>query len=200
MTLATLTNDWAPMSYGFLDALAKREMRRKMPRCLIPRFDGVIFSQEWKEAIAELEGVRKTHLLNQKAKRRNMSLGDLTGLTGFGFHIIEVEPGDETTEHHRHHHEDECAFVLDGHATASIGDEECAIGPGDFIGYRKGGLALSIVNTGTGVFRSIVVGERLPHDVGDYTRLGGIYRNAGLTWNLVDHGAINEVGGSAGKK
>ncbi|SDY27142.1 cupin domain-containing protein [Citreimonas salinaria] len=151
--------------------------------------------------IAEMEGTRKTHFLNPNAKRLNKSLGDLTGLTGFGFHIIEVAPGHETTEHHRHHYEDECVYVLAGTATALIGDGEHAIGPGDFLGYRKGGLAHSIRNTGTEILRCIVVGERLAHDVGDYTRQGKrIYRNEGLAWNLVDHDAIEDVGGDAGKK
>ena len=42
MTLASLTKPWAPMSYGFLDASAKRELRRKMikavcvPGCQMP--------------------------------------------------------------------------------------------------------------------------------------------------------------------
>lgn len=42
MTLATLTKPWEPMSYGFLDASAKRELRRKMlkaiavPGCQMP--------------------------------------------------------------------------------------------------------------------------------------------------------------------
>ena len=42
MTLASLTKPWTPMSYGFLDASAKREMRRKMlkaiavPGCQMP--------------------------------------------------------------------------------------------------------------------------------------------------------------------
>jgi alpha-D-ribose 1-methylphosphonate 5-phosphate C-P lyase len=42
MTLSTLTKDWEPMSYGFLDASAKREIRRKMlkavavPGCQMP--------------------------------------------------------------------------------------------------------------------------------------------------------------------
>ena len=102
--------------------------------------------------IEAMEGVNKTHFLNDNAKRINKSLGDLTGLTGFGFHIIEVAPGRETTEHHVHHHEDECIFVLSGTAIAIIGEEEHPIGPGDFIGYRKGGLAHSIVNTGTETF------------------------------------------------
>ena len=42
MSLATLTRDWEPMSYGFLDGSAKREIRRKMlkaiavPGCQMP--------------------------------------------------------------------------------------------------------------------------------------------------------------------
>lgn len=140
------------------------------------------------EEIAAMEGLAKIHFLNPNAKRINKSLGDLTGLTGFGFHIVEVEPGHETTEHHVHHYEDECVYVFLGEATAVIGEKEMPIGPGDFIGYRKGGLAHSIRNTGTEVLRCIVVGERLAHDVADYPLLGKrIFRNTGLPWNLVDH-------------
>ncbi|MDA8870590.1 cupin domain-containing protein [Rhizobiaceae bacterium] len=145
------------------------------------------------DEIAAMDGVSKAHFLNANARRVNKNLGDLTGLAGFGFHLIEVEPGCETTEYHLHHHEDECVFVLDGEATATIGDEEQAIGSGDFIGYRKGGLAHSIRNTGNRTLRCIVVGERLPHDVGDYpNQRKRIYRNAGLPWAVVDHDAIVE--------
>ena len=143
--------------------------------------------------IAGMAGLAKTHFLNPNARRLNKSLGDLTGLTGFGFHLIEVEPGCETTEHHLHYHEDECVYVLEGSATAMIGEEEHSIGPGDFIGYRRGGLAHSIRNTGNDTLRCIVVGERLTHDVGNYPRLGKrLYRHAGLPWNLVDRDAIDE--------
>jgi len=143
--------------------------------------------------IETAEGLSKAHFLNSNAKRVNKSLGDLTGLTGFGFHIIEVEPGCETTEYHLHHHEDECIYVLDGDATALIGEEEHAISSGDFIGYRKGGLAHTIRNTGDRTLRCIVVGERLSHDVGDYPhKKMRIYRNAGLPWSVVDHDAIKE--------
>lgn len=148
-----------------------------------------------------MEGTDKTHFLNTNAKRVNKSLGDLTGLSGLGFHIIEVQPGHETTEHHSHHFEDECVYVLDGHATAVIGEESHAIGPGDFIGYRKGGLAHSIINTGETLFRCIVAGQRLAHDVGDYPRQAKrIYRNEGMAWDLVGHDQIEEIGGTAGKK
>lgn len=150
--------------------------------------------------IASVKGLAKTHFLNPNAQRVNKSLGDLTGLTGFGFHIIEVEPGRDSTEHHVHHYEDECVYVLEGSATALIGDDAFEIGPGDFLGYRKGGVAHSIKNTGSETLRCIVVGERLAHDVGDYPNKGKrIFRNAGLLWNLVDHDALEEPQAGAKK-
>lgn len=153
-----------------------------------------------REEIEAMNGLRKTHFLNDNAQRVNKSLGDLTGLTGLGFHIIEVEPGRDTTEFHAHLFEDECVYVLEGTATARIGDSSVAIKAGDFLGYRKGGLAHTITNTGGGVLRCIVVGERLAHDVADYPDLKKrIYRNAGLPWNLVDHDAITEPTGGAKK-
>jgi len=146
-----------------------------------------------REDIDEMPGLNKTHFLNANAVRINKSLGDAAGLTGFGFHIIEVEPGFETTEFHRHYHEDECVYVLQGQATATIGDESHPIKAGDFIGYRKGGLAHTITNTGDEMLRCIVVGERLPHDVGDYPRLKKrIFRQAGLKPNVVAFGDIEE--------
>ena len=144
-----------------------------------------------REEIEALPGLRKAHFLNPNAVRVNKSLGDLTGLTGLGFHLIEVAPGHETTEHHMHHQEDECVFILSGQATAWIGEESFAVKAGDFLGYRKGGLAHSIHNTGAETFVCLVAGQRLDHDVGDYPHLGKrIYRNAGMDWNLVDHAAI----------
>ena len=151
--------------------------------------------------IDAMDGTPKTHFLNPNAQRKNISLGDMTGLTGLGFHLIDVAPGHETTEAHVHHFEDECVFVLSGHATARIGTAEHAIGPGDFIGYRKGGAAHTIVNTGAEVLRCIVVGQRLDHDVADYPDQGKrIYRNAGLPWELAAHADIQTLGGAVGKK
>ncbi|RED11143.1 cupin domain-containing protein [Pontivivens insulae] len=154
-----------------------------------------------KAMIAAMPGTSKTHFLNENAQRLNKSLGDATGLTGFGIHLIEVEPGRETTEYHVHHFEDECVYVLAGTATATIGVETFEIAAGDFIGYRKGGEAHTIVNTGKSTLRMLVVGERLPHDVGDYPRQSKrIYRNAGQAWELVDHSAIEQLGGPVGAK
>ncbi|MBL4626559.1 MAG: cupin domain-containing protein [Roseicyclus sp.] len=150
--------------------------------------------------IATMEGLAKSHFLNSDARRINKSLGDATGLTGLGIHLIEVAPGDETTEYHVHHYEDEAVYILSGTGTATIGKDDHPIGPGDFIGYRKRGLAHTIVNSGTQVLRILVIGQRLPHDVGDYPRKGQrIYRNESLPWDLVPHDALSHPQAGAKK-
>ncbi len=137
--------------------------------------------------IADMDGLAKTHFLNPNAKRVNKSLGDATGLTGLGIHIINVEPGFDTTEYHVHYFEDEAVYVLAGTATAELGNETFSIGPGDFIGYRKFGLPHNIRNTGNETFQCLVIGQRLDQDVADYPRQGKrIYRNAGMPWDLAD--------------
>jgi uncharacterized cupin superfamily protein len=152
-----------------------------------------------KEEIAAYQGISKTHFLNGNAKRVNKSLGDLTGLTGIGFHIIEVEPGHESTELHMHYHEDECVYILDGEAEATVGGSRFRVRQGDFLGYRAGGEPHTLKNIGASVLRCIVAGQRLEHDVGDYpAKKKRIYRNKGLQWNLVDMEHIVEP--VAGKK
>lgn len=152
-----------------------------------------------KEEIEQYDGVSKTHFLNKNAKRVNKSLGDLTGLTGFGFHIIEVQPGHTSTELHKHYHEDECIYILEGTAEAQIGGDTFPVKAGDFIGYRAGGEAHALLNNSDSPLKCIVVGQRLDHDVGDYPNLGKrIYRQKGLPWNLVDINDIKEP--KAGKK
>lgn len=143
------------------------------------------------QAIAAMAGEAKTHFLNPNAQRVNKSLGDATGLTGIGVHIIEVAPGRDTTEYHKHHFEDECVYILSGQASSVIDEQEVAVGPGDFIGYRKGGHAHELRNTGTETLRVLVIGQRLPHDVGDYPREGKrIFRNQGLDWDVAPHEAL----------
>jgi len=82
---------------------------------------------------------------------------------------------------------------------AHIGEEVHAVKAGDFIGYRAGGEAHSLTNTGDSVLKCIVVGQRLEHDVGDYPRLKKrVYRQKNMPWNLVDIDKVEEP--NAGKK
>lgn len=145
--------------------------------------------------IERLEGAPKAHFLNPNAQCVNKSLGDLVGLTGFGFHIMEVQPGRDTTEPHVHFREDECVYILSGQGAAQIGDEVLPVSEGDFLGYRKGGLAHGLRNTGTDVLRCIVVGERHDTDVVDYpAQQKRMFRTKGLPWNVVDQSDIKDRG------
>ncbi len=136
--------------------------------------------------IQNIQGLQKTHFLNDNAKRKNISLGDATGLNNLGFHIIEVEPGCESTEYHVHYFEDECAYILSGQATVTIDEIDYEVGEGDFVGYPANGLAHTMRNTGSTTLRCIVAGLRLAHDIADYPRLGKrIYRNT-LSTDVVE--------------
>jgi len=147
------------------------------------------------------EGLLKAHFLNADAQRRNKSLGDMTGLTGFGIHLIEVPPGKSSTEFHMHYYEDECTYILSGSGKVVLGKEEVDIAPGDFIGYPKGGEAHTMINTGEEMLVCLVVGDRLNHDVGDYPNKNKrIYRNAGRPWDLVDIPSIENPSGGAKAK
>ena len=152
-----------------------------------------------KSEIEDLSGIDKTHFLNENAKRNNKSLGDLLGIAGFGFHIIEVPPNSESTEYHQHKFEDECVYILSGEAEVTIGVETYNVAPGDFIGYRANGLPHTMKNTGESPLQCIVVGTRLVHEVVDYPRQGKrLFCNHGQPWDLVD--VSNITNPNAGKK
>ncbi|MBC3767091.1 cupin domain-containing protein [Neptunicella marina] len=140
-----------------------------------------------KQQIDQMPGQDKSHYLNPEAQRNNKSLGDLTGLSGLGFHIIRVAPGKWSTETHVHYYEDECAYVLEGTGQVRIGEQLYAIEAGDFIGYRANGLPHNMQNTGNQDLVCIVVGQRLPHEVADYPVLKKrLYKNVSRDWELVD--------------
>ena len=87
-------------------------------------------------------------------------------------------------------------YILAGRAEVDIDGEHTTVEPGDFIGYRAGGAAHTMRNTGNEVLRCIIVGMRLAHDVSDYPRLGKrLYRNAGQAWDLVDLDAVTHPDG-----
>ena len=82
-----------------------------------------------------------------------------------------------------------------------IGDTVTPVKAGDFIGYRKGGLAHTMMNNGDAPLVCIVVGNRYDHDVGEYPKKGKrIYRNKDLPWELADSAAIETLEGTVGKK
>ncbi len=144
--------------------------------------------------IEQMEGEKKTHFLNPNAVRTGKSLGDLTGISGFGFHLVEIKPDNESTEYHVHKFEDECVYILEGEAEVTIGTEISSVSQGDFIGYRACGLPHTMKNTGSSTLKCIVVGQRLAHDVADYPNKDKrLFRNQGQGWDLVDISDLEKI-------
>lgn len=126
------------------------------------------------------------HPLNERAVRLKRSLGDMTGLTQFGFHLITLQPGHESTEYHRHLYEEECVYILSGNGEAIIDDQVHEVGPGDFMGFTRGGAAHTLLNTGHAPLVLIVAGQRLEQDVCDYPHKGKRLYAAGTHKVFVD--------------
>lgn len=142
--------------------------------------------------IAAMAGQRKVHFLNPNAIRLNKSLGDAIGLQHLGVHIIEVAPGHEATEYHRHLYEEECVYVLSGQATLVIEGDRYPVGAGDFFGLPRNTAAHTLLNEGEETLVCLVMGQRLEQDVSDYPQQGKrLYRNSGQ-WELVDIGQLRD--------
>jgi len=136
--------------------------------------------------IAAMVGERRIHFLNPNADRIKKSLGDAVGLNYIGVHLINVEPGKDTTEYHKHYYEEECIYVLSGSGTLVIEGESFPFETGDFVGFPANTAAHSLKNTGSETLIFLVIGQRLEQDVADYPNQGKrLYRNSGY-WDLVD--------------
>ena len=143
--------------------------------------------------IEQMEGEReKIHFLNPNTVRFHRSLGDAVGLSHVGVHLVQVEPGRDTTEYHKHYYEEECIYILAGTGTAIIEGERYPVGPGDFLGLPPATAAHNIVNDGDRTLTCLVMGQRLEQDVTDYPEQGKrLYRNSGR-WDLVNLDAVED--------
>ncbi len=142
--------------------------------------------------IEKMEGDNRVHFLNANAQRIRKSIGDEVGLSKIGVHIIYVEPGRDTTEYHKHYHEEECIYVLSGQGTLTIEGEEYLFEKGDFVGFPANTAAHDLKNTGTETLICLVMGQRLEQDVADYpNKKKRLYRNNGR-WDLVDFENISD--------
>ncbi|WP_055448971.1 cupin domain-containing protein, partial [Acidithiobacillus ferrooxidans] len=98
------------------------------------------------QEISQMKGEHKVHFLNPGAVRINKSLGDAVGLRHMGIHLIQIEPGKESTEYHLHHYEEEAVYVLSGKGTLTMENDQYPIAPGDFVGFPCHAAAHSISN------------------------------------------------------
>lgn len=89
---------------------------------------------------------RHRHQFNDNAERLTRTLGDAAGLSRIGVHLVRLEPGRDSTQHHSHDADEEFLYVLAGRGIARIGDTDYEVGPGDFMGFPAPSPAHSLRN------------------------------------------------------
>ena len=138
------------------------------------------------------------HPFNPRSDIQMTLLSDTTGMTRVGVSLARVPPGKEGYIPHSHTLCEEFVFVIEGHGTALVGDQEVAIGPGDFLGYPTDGTTHHIRNTGSEDLVFLQGGERREGDVGRFPTIGKLGLHLGdETLTFVDESTSEEMPFSA---
>lgn len=96
------------------------------------------------DLISDMQEVPRVHQFNDNAIRHTRSLTDRLGLEKLGVHLVRVEPGQDSTQHHTHSDDEEFVYILSGEGLARIGDVEHQVTAGDFMGFAAGSLPHSM--------------------------------------------------------
>ena len=121
-----------------------------------------------KSDIDNIPETKHVHQFNENAIRHTVSLSDIVGLTKFGLHLVRVEPGDETTQHHYHEESDEFVYVLSGTLSLRYGDGHYQLNTGDFVGFPAHGAAHSMRNDSDTDAVYLMGGSRPAIDICNY--------------------------------
>lgn len=112
------------------------------------------------------------HPFNPRSDLHMTRLSDPAGLTRMGVNLARVPPGKESFIPHAHTLCEEWVYILEGHATALLGDRELEVGPGDFLGFPVDGTVHHLTNTGDVDLVYLQGGERRDGDVGRFPTIG----------------------------
>ncbi len=92
-------------------------------------------------------------------------LGDLFGLSNFGFNLVHMAPGAVSALRHAHSKQDEFVYVLQGNPVLVTDHGETPLAPGMCAGFAAGsGDAHHLVNLTTEEVVYLEVGDRTPGD------------------------------------
>lgn len=112
------------------------------------------------------------------------SLGDVFGLTQFGFNLERLEPGARSSIKHWHTLSDELVYVLEGELAVYVGAERHALTSGMCIGFKAGERhAHHLVNESTRTARYLVMGSRVPGDT-------AFYPDDDIAWFRTENGSV----------
>ena len=101
----------------------------------------------------------------QVARRKKRVLGELFGLTQYGVNLVELPPGAWSSQKHRHTHEDELVYVLEGQLQLVTDNGEQPLGVGMVVGFAGGcEVAHHLMNRSDKPARYLEIGTREPMD------------------------------------
>lgn len=106
-------------------------------------------------------------LMRGRTKRQ---LGDFFGIQKFGVNMTEIEPGAQSALLHRHSKQEEFVYILEGHPTLVLENEEIQMSPGDCAGFTPTGSAHMLVNRSQSRVLYLEVGDREQGDEGTYPK------------------------------
>jgi uncharacterized cupin superfamily protein len=107
----------------------------------------------------------------QMVGRSSLRLGQAGGLTQFGANLVTLEPGARSSLRHWHLNEDEFVMVTEEGALVLVEDAgETEMGPGDCAAFPAGQPdGHCFINRSGAVARFLVVGSKVPREVGTYS-------------------------------
>jgi uncharacterized cupin superfamily protein len=120
---------------------------------------------------AVLDERRHQHQFNSNAVRLTRTLGEPVGLERIGVHLVRLQSGRDSTQHHYHDADEEFIYVVSGRGVARIGDDQFEVGPGDFMGFPAPSPAHSLTNPFAEDLVYLMGGERNAVDAVHYPNI-----------------------------
>lgn len=112
-----------------------------------------------------------TQKLNPQSLFRAAPLSRLAGMSRAHVSLVRLPPGKESFAKHAHMLEEEWIYVLEGRASAEIGDQKYLVESGDFLGFAAPGPAHVMRNTFDAECVYLMGGEDRAIDVVSYPEL-----------------------------
>ncbi len=119
---------------------------------------------------------------SQMSQRCKQPLGDGFGLSAFGVNRTTLLPGGVSALHHRHSHQDEFVYVLEGRPTLHIGTDAIVLAPGMCAGFAANGLPHHLSNETDEPVVYLEVGNRHSADTVDYPHDDLVARKTADGW------------------
>lgn len=122
-----------------------------------------------REVAVESSGGYPEPLQSRTGHAQWRRLGDVFGLTRFGFNLETLQPGVQSALRHWHTLNDEFVYVLDGEVTLVTDAGETRMTTGMCVGFKAGVRnGHHFINRSDRTVEYLLIGSRIPGDRGFY--------------------------------